>query len=93
LATYQQGSHEQYVPRAVLYGPSLCEIEAKLEAEYELPLGSMRAIRTRGGRSNANQVSGAGALSVYPIIPNTRRGFMHKERLAFREDRVVLIAD
>ncbi|QUO23822.1 transglycosylase SLT domain-containing protein [Burkholderia cenocepacia] len=38
--------------------------------------GLLRAIRTRGERSNANQVSSAGARTVYQIIPSTRAGLM-----------------
>ncbi|OLL27476.1 hypothetical protein BTH42_32025 [Burkholderia sp. SRS-W-2-2016] len=36
----------------------------------------LRAIRTRGERSNADQVSSAGARSVYQIIPATRAGLI-----------------
>lgn len=36
----------------------------------------LRAIRTQGERSNANQVSSAGAQTVYQIIPSTRAGLI-----------------
>lgn len=55
--------------------PIYDKIEAGLEKKYNLPEGGMRAIRTRGERSNANQVSSAGARTVYQIIPDTARRF------------------
>jgi soluble lytic murein transglycosylase-like protein len=51
-------------------------LEGRLEAEYGLPAGIMRGIRTRGERSNADQVSEAGARSVYQFIPSTRQGMI-----------------
>jgi hypothetical protein len=53
-------------------------IEANLEKKYGLPSGGMRAIRTKGERSNADQVSSAAAQSVYQIIPETRAAFKKK---------------
>lgn len=53
-------------------------IEAKLEKELGLPTGGIAAIRTKGERSNADQVSPVGARSVYQIMPNTRRLFLKK---------------
>lgn len=58
--------------------PLYDEIESRLEREYGLPLGGMRAIRTKGERSNADQVSLAEAKSVYQIIPSTRDAFLKK---------------
>jgi hypothetical protein len=52
--------------------PAYSDIERKVEAEVGLPRGMLSTIRTRGERSNANQVSEAGARSVYQIIPATR---------------------
>lgn len=52
------------------YGP----IESQLEQQYGLPTGIMAAVRTRGERSNADQVSSAGARSVYQVTPATRAG-------------------
>ena len=49
-----------------------------MEQEYGLPRGLMAGIRTRGERSNADQVSEAGARSVYQFIPATRRLFMQR---------------
>lgn len=51
--------------------PSYDAIEAKYEAKYDLPAGGMKAIRTLGERSNADQVSPVGAFSVYQIMPAT----------------------
>lgn len=53
-------------------------IEAGLERKYNLPVGGMKAIRTRGERSNADQVSPKGAATVYQIIPSTRRLFKNR---------------
>jgi len=58
--------------------PSYDKIEAGLEKKYNLPTGGMRAIRTLGERSNSDQVSSAGAQTVYQIIPDTRKRFMEK---------------
>jgi hypothetical protein len=46
------------------------------EGQYGLPSGILDAIRTRGERSNADQVSSAGARSVYQFIPATRQGMI-----------------
>ena len=53
-------------------------VEAKLEKELGLPAGGIAAIRTRGERSNADQVSPVGARTVYQIMPETRRLFQKK---------------
>lgn len=50
------------------------QLEGPLEQKYRLPAGLLRAIRTRGERSNADQVSGDRAETVYQIIPSTRHG-------------------
>jgi len=54
------------------------QIEAGLERKYNLPTGGMKAIRTRGERSNADQVSEVGARTVYQIMPGTRSLFAKK---------------
>ncbi|MBD2841503.1 transglycosylase SLT domain-containing protein [Erythrobacter rubeus] len=54
------------------------QIEAELEREMGLPVGGMNAIRTKGERSNANQVSPVGARTVYQIMPQTRKLFLDK---------------
>ena len=51
-------------------------IEAGIEKELGLPAGGLKAIRTKGERSNADQVSSANAKSVYQIIPATRDAFL-----------------
>lgn len=53
-------------------------LEGPLEQEYGLPAGLMSRIRTKGERSNADQVSPAGARSVYQVIPSTRDAFKRK---------------
>jgi hypothetical protein len=53
-------------------------IESPLEQQYGLPHGLMASIRTRGERSNSDQVSSAGAQSVYQITPQTRQLFLNK---------------
>lgn len=56
--------------------PVYADIAKRFEEKYQLPKGILDAIRLRGERSNADQVSEAGARSVYQFIPSTRRGFM-----------------
>jgi soluble lytic murein transglycosylase-like protein len=41
-----------------------------------VPVDLLGSIRTRGERSNADQVSPAGARSVYQITPQTRAGII-----------------
>lgn len=54
--------------------PAWDGLEAKAEKEFGLPPGSLNAIRTKGERSNGDQVSSAGARTVYQIIPATAEG-------------------
>jgi len=58
--------------------PAYDRLEAPLEREYGLPAGLLSRIRTRGERSNADQVSPAGARTVYQVIPATREAFLRK---------------
>lgn len=51
------------------------------EQAYGLPSGILDAIRLRGERSNADQVSSAGARTPYQFIPSTRAAFIRKYRL------------
>lgn len=51
--------------------PSLSVTEAVLEKQYDIPRGLMSAIRTRGERSNNNQVSPVGAKGIYQFMPAT----------------------
>jgi hypothetical protein len=48
---------------------------------YGLPAGGMKAIRTRGERSNADQVSPVGARTVYQIMPKTRGAFQKRYKV------------
>jgi soluble lytic murein transglycosylase-like protein len=54
--------------------PLYASLAAQAEQEYGLPAGILDAIRLRGERSNADQVSSAGARTPYQFIPSTRQG-------------------
>lgn len=58
--------------------PQYAAIDANAENTVGLPSGSLTAIRTLGERSNADQISSAGARSVYQIIPATRDAVLQK---------------
>lgn len=58
--------------------PGYAPIESQVEQQLGLPSGILSAIRTRGERSNSNQVSPANARSVYQVIPSTRAGVMRQ---------------
>lgn len=58
--------------------PAYAPLESRFEQQYGLPSGLLSRIRTRGERSNADQVSPAGARTVYQFIPSTRRLFMER---------------
>lgn len=58
--------------------PLYASLDAKTEAKLGLPDGLLAGIRTKGERSNADQVSEAGAKSVYQIIPTTRDAVLKK---------------
>lgn len=83
---YAQSLHEdqarEYLPRAdgtnSFRSSAYAPIEARFEQQYGLPAGLLSRIRTRGERSNADQVSSAGARSVYQFTPDTRRLFMQR---------------
>lgn len=57
--------------------PAYAEMATMAEQKFGLPSGILDAIRTRGERSNADQVSSAGARTPYQFIPATRRGMMN----------------
>lgn len=61
--------------------PAYGLVEAKIEKELGLPSGLIGLIRTKGERSNADQVSSAGAKTVYQIIPTTRDAFLKKYKV------------
>jgi hypothetical protein len=58
--------------------PLYAELDAKTERKLGLPSGLLAAIRTRGERSNADQVSEANAETPYQFIPSTRRAIVDK---------------
>lgn len=58
--------------------PTYDVLEANVSQELGLPPGLLAGIRTRGERSNADQVSSAGARTVYQITPTTRDLFLKK---------------
>ena len=67
------------MPKPVSYRDPLYErLAREAEMRFKMPQGILDAIRTMGERSNANQVSEAGARSVYQFIPETRRAFIKK---------------
>lgn len=53
-------------------------LDADVTAKLGLPSGLLSKIRLNGERSNADQVSGKGAQSVYQIIPETRAALIKK---------------
>jgi hypothetical protein len=58
--------------------PAYSALEAQMEQKYGLPPGLMASIRTSGEQSNADQVSSAGAKTVYQVTPPTRQLFLNK---------------
>jgi hypothetical protein len=57
--------------RVLFNDPTLGVTEAALEQEFALPRGLLTAIRTKGERSNSDQVSPKGAKGVYQFMPDT----------------------
>src|SRR5574343_596186 len=58
--------------------PRWDELEAAIGAKHGVPPELLASIRTYGERSNSDQVSSAGARSVYQIIPETRASILKK---------------
>lgn len=58
--------------------PRYDAIDKGVESRLGLPPGLLSGIRLNGERSNADQVSSAGARSVYQIIPSTRDSALKK---------------
>lgn len=58
--------------------PTYDALDAQVTKDLGLPSGLLSGIRLRGERSNADQVSSAGARSVYQITPTTRDLFLKK---------------
>lgn len=58
--------------------PSYASLAASMEQRFGLPGGLLHNIVTKGERSNADQVSEAGAKTVFQIIPATRKAALEK---------------
>lgn len=58
--------------------PLYASLDAATEKKLSLPAGLLSSIRTNGERSNSDQVSEAGARTVYQIIPATRKAAIDK---------------
>jgi len=58
--------------------PLYDEIDSFAEQKVGIPSGALAKIRTLGEKSNADQISEAGARSPYQIIPKTREAIMDK---------------
>lgn len=58
--------------------PYYKQLDDAVTQKHGLPAGLLPAIRTRGERSNSDQVSDAGAKTVYQIIPATRDSALTK---------------
>jgi len=58
--------------------PLYSQLARAAEQKLGLPAGILDAIRMRGERSNADQISPAGARTPYQFIPSTRQGFINK---------------
>lgn len=63
-SSYQSGSYDP--------------LEVSAGKEYGVPPEILKRLRVKGERSNANQVSEAGARSVYQITPETRKLIIQK---------------
>lgn len=61
--------------------PIYDELDAGVESRLGLPTGLLTAIRTKGERSNADQVSSASAKTVYQVIPATREAIIEKYKI------------
>lgn len=58
--------------------PSYDAIDRSVEEQLKLPVGMLASIRLKGERSNADQVSSAGARTVYQVTPTTRDLVLNK---------------
>lgn len=58
--------------------PFWSDLAGRVEAKLELPKGLLVGVVTRGERSNADQVSEAGARTPFQIIPATRKAAIDK---------------
>lgn len=64
--------------RVSFASPYYDKLDADVSQRLALPPGLLPAIRTRGERSNADEVSSANAKTVYQIIPETRDAALKK---------------
>lgn len=58
--------------------PLYASLDAANESKLKLPVGMLSSIRTAGERTNASQVSSAGATTPYQFIPATRKAILDK---------------
>lgn len=58
--------------------PLYASLDAANEQKLELPVGLLQSIRMAGEKSNASQVSSAGATTPYQFTPITRRSILDK---------------
>lgn len=58
--------------------PFWSDLSADVEKKLELPTGLLKAVLLKGERSNADQVSEAGAKTPFQIIPETRKAVLNK---------------
>lgn len=58
--------------------PQYATLDSSVEQKLGLPSGLLASIRLHGERSNADQVSEAGARTVYQITPTTRKLVLDK---------------
>lgn len=61
--------------------PGYDAIDLGVEEKLGLPSGLLSAIRTKGERSNADQVSSAGGKTAYQVIPETRDAIIKKYKI------------
>ncbi len=67
--------------RASFRSPFYAKLSSLVEERLGLPRGLLHSIVTKGERSNANQVSEAGARTVFQIIPETRSAIMRRYKV------------
>jgi hypothetical protein len=58
--------------------PVYAQLDATNEQRLGLPAGMLQAVRTEGEKSNSDQMSSAGARTVYQITPATRKAILDK---------------
>jgi hypothetical protein len=58
--------------------PLYAQLDAANEQKLSLPVGLLQSIRTAGEKTNASQVSSAGATTPYQFTPITRKAILDK---------------